>query len=154
MSSPEVAGPTNGHSSQYEVISSMAAVESGQSDIDLPDARHSSAARSSPADSDLPVQETPDYADERLAYSQSDISEERHASQDADYDMHEAVASQPDDDDDQSRESTPNSNRPSKRKALVSEDDYIKANPELYGLRRSVREVNHRGSSMRHLVSC
>jgi chromodomain-helicase-DNA-binding protein 1 len=67
-----------------------------------------------------------------------DSSPENHnGSDDADFDMEDssaAAATNPSRDD---RSSSIESRRPAKRK-LVVEDEHILANPELYGLRRSV----------------
>lgn len=70
--------------------------------------------------------------------SESDNASEDNASDDGDFDMEESIPSQHDDAEEE-RASSIDSNRVPKRKAAVAEDEYIKANPELYGLRRSVR---------------
>ncbi|KAI1430144.1 CHD1-like protein [Xylaria sp. FL1777] len=65
--------------------------------------------------------------------------DEAQASDDADYDMEEsAVASQSDEHRDD-RSTSRESRRAPKRKAAAEEDEYIRENPELYGLRRSSR---------------
>lgn len=68
----------------------------------------------------------------------SDGSDEDNASDDGDFDMQPSPASHHEEAADD-RASSSDSNRGSKRKAPVDDEDYIKANPELYGLRRSVR---------------
>lgn len=138
MSSPVVTGLTNGHLSPDDAVTSTVVVEAGPSDTDLPDVHDSPMAHSSPPDSEIPARETPEHADRDQGYMDSDNSSQVNASEDADFDMQESVVSQQDDDGEQDRESSTGSSRASKRKAAVSEDDFIKANPELYGLRRSV----------------
>lgn len=81
--------------------------------------------------------------------SESEASPDDNASDDADFDMQQSSPSHHDDHDDlevldegiptPTRASSSESSRPAKRKANVEEDEFIKANPELYGLRRSVR---------------
>lgn len=80
--------------------------------------------------------------------SESDASADDNASDDGDFDMQQSSPSRHEDQDDleviddvlptPTRASSSDSSRPPKRKAKVDEDEYIKANPELYGLRRSV----------------
>lgn len=60
------------------------------------------------------------------------------ASDDADYDMEESLAASQSDEHRDDRSTSRESRRALKRKAVVEEDDYIRENPELYGLRRSV----------------
>ncbi|KAG6007422.1 hypothetical protein E4U21_006011 [Claviceps maximensis] len=139
MSSPVVMASTNGHLSPDGAMSSTIVVEADQSDTHLSDAHDSPMSHSSPAESDLPARETPDHADQDQGYSDSDESSVANASEDAGSVMQESVASQEDDDGEQEPETSPDSSRASKRKAAVSEDHFIKANPELYGLRRSTR---------------
>lgn len=65
--------------------------------------------------------------------------DEAQASDDADYDIEESPAPSQSDANRESRSTSQDSRRAPKRKAVVEEDDYIRENPELYGLRRSVR---------------
>lgn len=82
--------------------------------------------------------------DDRM--SESAHSSDEDASHDPDFEMQESPASEPENHDDNNdeddlmptRASSTDSNRAGKRKAPAEEDDYIRANPELYGLRRSV----------------
>ena len=140
MSSPAVAGPVNGHLSPGEAVSATVFVETGHSDTDLPDAHESPLHRSSPSASEEPLGEPDAFrpADNDRGLSDSDESSRGNASEDADFDMHESVHSPQGGNGELDRDSSPDSSLPSKRKAPVSEDDFIKANPELYGLRRSV----------------
>jgi chromodomain-helicase-DNA-binding protein 1 len=80
--------------------------------------------------------------------SESDASADDNASDDGDFDMQQSSPSQHEDQEELealddgiptiTRASSSDSSRPAKRKAKIEEDEYIMANPELYGLRRSV----------------
>jgi chromodomain-helicase-DNA-binding protein 1 len=60
------------------------------------------------------------------------------ASEDADFDMEASQASQHDEEMVDERASSGSSIATTKRNTTVAEDDYIRMDPELYGLRRSV----------------
>ena len=139
MSSPVVTGPINGHLLPDDAMTSTVVVETVRSDTDIPDAHDDPMDHSSPSASEILTRETPNRVDEDRGFSDSDRSSEGNASEDADFDMQESVASPQDDDGEQDRESSPATSRPSKRKVEIVEEDFIQANPELYGLRRSVR---------------
>ncbi|KAI0408930.1 P-loop containing nucleoside triphosphate hydrolase protein [Xylaria palmicola] len=64
---------------------------------------------------------------------------EAQASDDADYDMEESAAASQSDDHRDDRSTSRESRRPPKRKAASEEEEYMRENPELYGLRRSSR---------------
>ncbi len=64
--------------------------------------------------------------------------DEAQASDDADYDMEESAAASQSDEHRDDRSTSRESRRAPKRKAVAEEDEYIRENPELYGLRRSV----------------
>ncbi|GJC86994.1 chromodomain helicase hrp1 [Colletotrichum liriopes] len=138
MSSPLEPGPTNGYRSP-EGDSPSAIVAAGhQSDSDLSDMRDNAArlASSSPSldpnDSTGYINGAPDFAETESS------GDENNASDDADFDMDEDVASVVQSDGAGDVHSSSNdSQRPTKRKPAAREDDFIKANPELYGLRRS-----------------
>ncbi|KAI1819977.1 SNF2 family N-terminal domain-containing protein [Xylaria intraflava] len=65
--------------------------------------------------------------------------EEAQASDDADYDMEETPAASQSDERRDDRSMSHESRRAPKRKAVPEEDEYIRDNPQLYGLRRSSR---------------
>lgn len=72
--------------------------------------------------------------------SESGESSADDASHDADFEMNNDLPSPHDQNDEpRGRASSTDSNQGSKRKASRDEEKYIRANPELYGLRRSVR---------------
>lgn len=60
------------------------------------------------------------------------------ASDDADYDIEESQAASQSEEHRDDRSTSRESRRAPKRKAPAEEDEYIRENPELYGLRRSV----------------
>lgn len=60
------------------------------------------------------------------------------ASDDADYDLEESQAASQSEEHRDDRSTSRESRRAPKRKAPAEEDEYIRENPELYGLRRSV----------------
>lgn len=93
---------------------------------------------SSPSISEDRNGETPNHLHEHHHMSGSDGSSGGNASDDADFEMQDGVLSQHDDGVGQDRESSADSSRLSKRKSPVAEEEFIQANPELYGLRRSV----------------
>ncbi|KAI1295842.1 CHD1-like protein [Xylaria venustula] len=65
--------------------------------------------------------------------------DEAQASDDGDYDMEESAAASQSDELRDDRSASHESRRAPKRKAVAEEDEYIRENPELYGLRRSSR---------------
>jgi chromodomain-helicase-DNA-binding protein 1 len=69
----------------------------------------------------------------------SSSSSPNDASEDADFDMDESQVSQQDEDMADGQESSGSSPPATKRKNTVAEDEYMRMDPELYGLRRSVR---------------
>ena len=137
-----MASPVNGHLSPDDADMSTIVAEPIRIDADVPDTVHSLADGQSPSPTsstpEIPIYDASGQVDGRKGPSQSDESSEHDAPGDADFDARESVPSPRDADADVDRESSSDSIRPSKRKAPVSEDDFIKANPELYGLRRSV----------------
>lgn len=68
----------------------------------------------------------------------SNSPDENNASDDGDFDMDEDVTNAQSDGAADAASISEDSNRSLKRKATDGEDQFIKANPELYGLRRSV----------------
>lgn len=141
MSSPIRDGSPNGHPSPGSASNIQQSVSRRLSDSELSDIQVAGAPLAAspspdPEDSNEYVNGGHDFAES------SSSTDENNASDDGDFDMEDEV------DDDQAtaqsdgtgdaRSSSNGSSRPAKRKATVDEDEYIKANPELYGLRRSV----------------
>jgi chromodomain-helicase-DNA-binding protein 1 len=79
-----------------------------------------------------------DENDSDASHSSEDVQD---ASDDADFDIDESPAPVASNPRREASSSSSESRRPAKRKAGVDEDEHILANPELYGLRRSVRVI-------------
>lgn len=73
-----------------------------------------------------------------MATSELDEDDDAPGEEDADFDMESPPPRQVDAMD-HDRSSSESSSRPGKRKADVDDEEYMKQNPELYGLRRSVQ---------------
>lgn len=137
MSTPTIGGHSNGHLSPDDEIDSNFDASGRVDDNDSPEPDNHLLDRSSPSPSD-DANDASNIANDDVQMSESEQSSEDNASDDADFDMEESAPSQ-NGDAVEERASSSDSTRASKRKAPVGEDEYIKANPELYGLRRSVR---------------
>jgi len=127
---------TNGRISPLAVHAAAPSSPSHHSDSDLSDAHEPAAAQ--PA-SDVDASGDDDDEDEAMAVD-SDSSEDVDAEGEADGDYDSE--SPPSERAPSSRarsSSSQESLRPPKRKASEDKDDYMTQNPELYGLRRSVR---------------
>ncbi|KJZ80588.1 hypothetical protein HIM_00438 [Hirsutella minnesotensis 3608] len=140
MSTPTEGGPANGHLSPEDVSNSIASSERVPSESPHHEAHDSPAEPSSPALSeDRNGDPSIDLHEDHDVSGSGDESSRGNASDDADFEMQDDAVSQHEQDVVQDHESYSDSPRPSKRKSPVAEEDYIKANPELYGLRRSTR---------------
>lgn len=151
MSSPSEGDPSNGNLSPDDSMTfSVGADQQGnESDIsDGLDAPNSPLEQPSPSEPEASNDEAMNHADVDHHMSESEESSVADASEDGDFDMQATSPSQHGNDDEDDHEdeeddatagraSSSDSARAPKRKAPV-EDEYIKANPELYGLRRSV----------------
>ncbi|EMT65255.1 Chromodomain helicase hrp3 [Fusarium odoratissimum] len=142
MSTPTLGGPSNGHLSPVDGISMSFDTGDHATDSDSHDAPDLTLDQPSPASSDEANNDS-NIAHDNTHMSASEQSSEDNASDDGDFDMEESLPSQ-NEDAMEDRDSSTDSNRASKRKAPVEEDEYIKANPELYGLRRSTRPREQR----------
>lgn len=129
---------TNGHISPLAVHVAPAQSSSEHSDSDLSDANEPAAAAPS-SDVDAPGEE---YDDDEPVAADSDSSEDVDAEgePDGDYDSDSPPSEHAPSSPAQSV-SSQESSRPLKRKASAEKDDYMTQNPELYGLRRSVRVI-------------
>lgn len=110
---------------------------------DLPELNDTVIARPLPSVS-VDFRQSPDddentYMDEQGAIASSE-SDNDNPSEDADFDMEESPAASHSDAAQDERSMSNDSRQSSKRKVTNDEEDYINANPELYGLRRSVRQ--------------
>lgn len=140
MSSPAIGSPINGHVINDEDLASTELPERQRNGSDAQNGVDDSVRPASPPPMSDTIEDAPNHADDDNMVDEDAYSEED-ASHDADYEMHESPQSHHNDPDEilADRASSTDSNRASKRKAPVEEDDFIRANPELYGLRRSVR---------------
>lgn len=140
MSTPTAGALSDGNLSPDDTMTSAAAAQRYESDDELSDGRASPVDRRSSVDAESLHEEITNDVEEDQNISESEESSPGNASEDADFDMEESQQSQHENDDIVvDRASSSDSNRASKRKAPGEEDEYIKANPELYGLRRSVQ---------------
>lgn len=132
---------TNGHISPLPVHVAPTQSPSDHSDSDLSDTNEPAAAAPS-SDVDAPGEEYDDDDNEPAA-ADSDSSDDVDAEgePDGDYDSDSPPSEHAPSSPAQSV-SSQESSRPLKRKASADKDDYMTQNPELYGLRRSVRVIN------------
>lgn len=155
MSASPESSPVNGHASPTPESSVANGVASGhQSESDLSDVEPNYAGAASRSDSPDPEDEddddddeapvVDDFEDEPSEPSDNDASEDADfddvqsdADADADGDADpDVVAADPEEPEDS--ESGDSRHAPKRKASVVAEDDYMRSNPELYGLRRSV----------------
>jgi chromodomain-helicase-DNA-binding protein 1 len=135
MSSTTSLPYANGHSSplQNATLTNDDAPydsESDLSEVAIPNVDEPSPATTANNRSEFGAQDT----------DESDASaEEAQEASDADFDMEDSPAPQASNNGRQDRSTSAESHRPAKRKVGLEDDEHIQANPELYGLRRSVR---------------
>jgi chromodomain-helicase-DNA-binding protein 1 len=108
---------------------------SHHSDSEQSDSQEAAAVDQA-SDVDAPGEEY-DEDDEVAAASDSSDDVDAEGEPDGDYDSESPPSAQ--EESDRARSSSQESTRPRKRKASDEKEDYIEQNPELYGLRRSVR---------------
>lgn len=87
-------------------------------------------------------QQQSDFGHRDITSSEESEAEDAAGSEDADFDMDDSPAPAPASSARIDRSTSHDSRRPSKRKLGVEEDEFIKANPELYGIRRSVCSIS------------
>ncbi|RFU79960.1 chromo domain-containing 1 [Trichoderma arundinaceum] len=156
MSSPSEGDPSNGNLSPDDSMTFSAAADQRGNESDISeglDAPNSPFEQPSPSDPEASNDEAPNHADVDHRMSESEESSVADASDDGDFDMQATSPSQHGNDEEDENEdeddvtagraSSSDSGRAPKRKAPV-EDEYMKANPELYGLRRSTRPREQR----------
>lgn len=137
MSDSPESSPVNGHESPVANHISVQLLDPEPSESDLSDA---------PApDVESPSSESQDALEQPVADDRADdfednpTSSDEDAPNDADFDDVEAAPSPASNDENIEAAASDDSGAASKRKAGGGlEDDYIRENPELYGLRRSV----------------
>lgn len=143
MSSPPGDGSSNGQRSPRSPSPSPK-IASRRSSLSEQSELQDAHPAASPSPSPDPDDETI-YINGGHDFAESSNSPDRNnASDDGDFDMDDEVVNAQSDGGDaaaDARSSSGDSHRSLKRKAGQDEDRFIKANPELYGLRRSVRPV-------------
>lgn len=140
MSSPSQDGLQDGHRSSKSPTLSPHVASRLHAESDLSDVPQTRVAAASPSPSP-DLEDSTMYMNGGHDFAESSSSaDENNASDDADFDVDDDVANPPSDGAGNARSSSHDSQQAPKRKATVAagEDQYIKANPELYGLRRSV----------------
>ena len=145
MSTSPEASPVNGHAydSTNEHVENDSAGD--QSESDLSDVQHADAdadARSSGSvDAVVPAVKKPAV----ILQDPSDASD-NDASDDADFDMADSPVSPGSIDDNAGEFSLESRPAPKRKPTQTLEDEYMRENPELYGLRRSVRGFSPQGA--------
>lgn len=142
-SSPEPSS-VNGHMSPETGPDARIILDDRVSESDLSDMNDNTAPAafsSSPA-LDQSLQDVEPEPDSPAGAESSD-NDDNNASDDADFDMEDSPAPSQSDAPQDETSTSNSSRRAPKRKAGADEDDYIRENPELYGLRRSVCKSNH-----------
>ena len=143
MSSSPEPSLANGHGSPMEESSPSPVADGAQSDSDLSEVNDTvviARPRGSPSafDHDHDSDDDAKQDSEPHKVADSSAEEDNEVSDDADFDAEDSpVASHSDAAQDERSESN-DSHRAAKRKVGGGENEYIAANPELYGLRRSV----------------
>jgi chromodomain-helicase-DNA-binding protein 1 len=133
----------NGHDTSLAVDQSPPTAHGDSTDSDLSNVDDAEVLPSLDAQGEVnPVVPKPELTAEE---TYDDPSEEDDASADADFDM-EASPQSPQNDSENDEQSSSNGSREvSRRKVEIgNEDDYMRENPELYGLRRSSRPTQRR----------
>lgn len=129
---------TNGHLSPVgdtSIANDDASYDSGS---DLSEIREAPVIEASPSVSSTPHRPY-DFDNEDAESSEESDDNNDNGSDDGDFDVEESIAETTHRSARIDRSSSHDSRRPTKRKLGIEDDQYIKANPELYGLRRSVR---------------
>lgn len=130
----------NGHASPLGLNVMSADSPPQHSDSDLSDTKEAAAADDA-SDADAPGEEYDDDDEPVAADSDSSDDVDAEGEPDGDYDSESPPSEQAESS--RTRSSVSHESRiPSKRKASAEPDDYMTRNPELYGLRRSVRGIH------------
>ncbi|KAI0900136.1 P-loop containing nucleoside triphosphate hydrolase protein [Annulohypoxylon nitens] len=143
MSSSPEPSSANGHTSPETGPAMRMDFDDRASESDLSDVNDNAAARAS-SSSSSPINNQPSRITEQDLDSQggaesSDNDEPNNASEDADFDMEDSPAPSQSDAHHDETSTSNSSRRAPKRKVTADEEDYMRENPELYGLRRSSR---------------
>ncbi len=144
MSSPALGSPINGHVTEEDVNDSHTLAQRPRSNSDVSNRSVTPSHRLSPTASARDASDGANnvFDDDRMSEGEESSADD--ASHDADFEMRNDAPSPPDHEaEPRGRASSSDSNQTSKRKASLDEEEYIRANPELYGLRRSVWNPRH-----------
>ena len=128
---------SNGHSYSNDTNMNENQDASSDSGSDLSEVRDPPVIGASPSSSSSPAHHS-QYGNDDDQSSDHSEEDNDNGSEDADFDIEESVAETSNHNARVDRSSSHESRRPTKRKMGIEDDEYIKANPELYGLRRSV----------------
>ncbi|KAI0388031.1 P-loop containing nucleoside triphosphate hydrolase protein [Hypomontagnella monticulosa] len=139
-SSPEPSS-VNGHMSPETGADGRILLDDRVSESDLSDVNDNTAPAASSSSSPTPDRSLRDPEPDQDSPTgvQSSDNDDNNASDDADFDMEDSPAPSQSDAPQDETSTSNSSRRATKRKAGVDEDEYIRENPELYGLRRSSR---------------
>lgn len=128
---------SNGYHSPVGDTSVANDAASNDSGSDLSEIREAPAPEPSPSPSSTPHHQS-DFANEDTEPSDESEDDNDKGSDDDEFDAEESIQSVAHHHPRIDRSSSHDSRRPTKRKLGIEDDEHIKANPELYGLRRSV----------------
>lgn len=128
---------SNGYHSPVDDISVANDAASDDSGSDLSELREAPAAEASPSPSSTPHHQS-DFANEDTEPSDESEDDNDKGSDNDEFDAEENMRAVAHHHPRIDRSSSHDSRRPTKRKLGIEDDEHIKANPELYGLRRSV----------------
>jgi chromodomain-helicase-DNA-binding protein 1 len=128
---------SNGYHSPVGDISVANDAASDESGSDLSEVREAPAAAASPSPSSTPHHQS-DFANEDTEPSDESEDDNDKGSDNDDFDVEDSIQATAHRHPRIDRSSSHDSRRPTKRKLGIEDDEHIKANPELYGLRRSV----------------
>lgn len=143
MSSPALGSPINGHMVADDAVNSHILAQRRRSDSDASNRSVTPSHPASPMGSIRGASDGANHTFDGDRMSESEESSADDASHDADFEMqHDAPSPTDHDDEPRGRASSSDSTQAPKRKASFDEEEYIRANPELYGLRRSVRHFD------------
>lgn len=129
--------PTNGHLSPLANTVMTNDDAPYESDSDLSDIQ-APAVGPSPSSTTSERRQSEEFGNQDISSSESSEPENQDGSDDGDFDMEESPAAAQHTSARHDRSTSPDSRRPTKRKMGFEDDEHIMANPELYGLRRSV----------------
>lgn len=128
----------NGHSSPMEMDQPTPPLQPSHSDSDLSDVNDTASTHHVLADAHHD-EESGNEDVQDMATSPSDGEEDAAGSEDADYAAPESPPSPQSNESRRNSTSSESSSQSRKRKVDVDDEQYMQKNPELYGLRRSVR---------------